>query len=38
MNEPHDVPNINLWADSVQAAVTASAKQGKYAICRYQWC
>ncbi|KAI0514462.1 glycoside hydrolase family 5 protein [Xylaria bambusicola] len=23
MNEPHDVPNINAWAQSVQAAVTA---------------
>ncbi|KAI1179783.1 glycoside hydrolase family 5 protein [Nemania sp. FL0916] len=23
MNEPHDVPDINAWADSVQAAVTA---------------
>ncbi|OAA66482.1 glycoside hydrolase family 5 protein [Niveomyces insectorum RCEF 264] len=23
MNEPHDVPDINKWADSVQAAVTA---------------
>ncbi|RDX54717.1 endoglucanase [Lentinus brumalis] len=28
MNEPHDVPDINLWADSVQAAVTAIRKAG----------
>lgn len=23
MNEPHDVPDLSLWADTVQAAVTA---------------
>uniref|UniRef100_A0A8H8CGC2 cellulase n=1 Tax=Psilocybe cubensis TaxID=181762 RepID=A0A8H8CGC2_PSICU len=28
MNEPHDVPDINLWAQSVQAAVTAIRKAG----------
>ena len=28
MNEPHDVPDINLWADSVQAAVTAIRQAG----------
>ena len=28
MNEPHDVPDINLWAESVQAAVTAIRKAG----------
>ncbi|KAK7059706.1 glycoside hydrolase family 5 protein [Favolaschia claudopus] len=28
MNEPHDVPNITLWAASVQAAVTAIRKAG----------
>ncbi|KJA16679.1 glycoside hydrolase family 5 protein [Hypholoma sublateritium FD-334 SS-4] len=28
MNEPHDVPDINLWAASVQAAVTAIRKAG----------
>lgn len=28
MNEPHDVPDINLWADSVQAAVTAIRNAG----------
>jgi len=26
MNEPHDVPDINTWAKSVQAAVTAIRK------------
>ncbi|KAF7348554.1 Glycoside hydrolase family 5 protein [Mycena venus] len=29
MNEPHDVPDINLWAASVQAAVTAIRKAGQ---------
>ncbi|KDQ55186.1 glycoside hydrolase family 5 protein [Jaapia argillacea MUCL 33604] len=28
MNEPHDVPDINLWAGSVQAAVTAIRQAG----------
>ncbi|KAF8908631.1 glycoside hydrolase superfamily, partial [Gymnopilus junonius] len=28
MNEPHDVPDINMWAASVQAAVTAIRKAG----------
>ncbi|KAF8970192.1 endoglucanase [Flammula alnicola] len=28
MNEPHDVPDINLWAQSVQAAVTAIRDAG----------
>lgn len=28
MNEPHDVPDINLWAESVQAAVTAIRQAG----------
>ncbi|CCA76609.1 related to endoglucanase-Polyporus arcularius [Serendipita indica DSM 11827] len=28
MNEPHDVPDINAWAASVQAAVTAIRKAG----------
>jgi endoglucanase len=28
MNEPHDVPNINTWAASVQAAVTAIRQAG----------
>ncbi|KAJ8469182.1 hypothetical protein ONZ51_g9162 [Trametes cubensis] len=28
MNEPHDVPDINLWAESVQAAVTAIRNAG----------
>ncbi|KAJ6616487.1 glycoside hydrolase superfamily [Mycena sp. CBHHK59/15] len=28
MNEPHDVPDINLWAASVQAAVTAIRNAG----------
>ncbi|KAJ7669341.1 endoglucanase [Mycena polygramma] len=28
MNEPHDVPDINLWAASVQAAVTAIRQAG----------
>ncbi|EIN08978.1 endoglucanase [Punctularia strigosozonata HHB-11173 SS5] len=28
MNEPHDVPDINLWAGSVQAAVTAIRNAG----------
>jgi endoglucanase len=29
MNEPHDVPDINLWAASVQAAVTAIRNAGQ---------
>ncbi|KAI0263104.1 carbohydrate-binding module family 1 protein/Glycoside hydrolase family 5 protein [Gloeopeniophorella convolvens] len=28
MNEPHDVPDINLWGQSVQAAVTAIRNAG----------
>ncbi|KAI0134673.1 glycoside hydrolase family 5 protein [Xylariales sp. AK1849] len=28
MNEPHDIPDINKWADSVQAAVTAIRNAG----------
>ncbi|KAI0084686.1 endoglucanase [Irpex rosettiformis] len=28
MNEPHDVPDINAWAGSVQAAVTAIRQAG----------
>jgi hypothetical protein len=28
MNEPHDVPDINTWAASVQAAVTAIRQAG----------
>ncbi|KAF8157042.1 endoglucanase [Crassisporium funariophilum] len=28
MNEPHDVPDINLWAQTVQAAVTAIRNAG----------
>lgn len=28
MNEPHDVPDIERWAQSVQAAVTAIRKAG----------
>ncbi|KAJ3855408.1 endoglucanase [Lentinula lateritia] len=28
MNEPHDIPDINLWAGSVQAAVTAIRNAG----------
>ncbi|RPD65704.1 endoglucanase [Lentinus tigrinus ALCF2SS1-7] len=28
MNEPHDIPDINLWAESVQAAVTAIRQAG----------
>ncbi|KAF7318318.1 Glycoside hydrolase family 5 protein [Mycena chlorophos] len=28
MNEPHDIPNITLWAGSVQAAVTAIRNAG----------
>ena len=28
MNEPHDIPDINLWAQSVQAAVTAIRQAG----------
>lgn len=28
MNEPHDVPDINMWAQSVQAAVTAIRQAG----------
>ncbi|KAJ3492269.1 hypothetical protein NLI96_g114 [Meripilus lineatus] len=28
MNEPHDIPDINLWATTVQAAVTAIRQAG----------
>jgi len=28
MNEPHDVPDLSLWADTVQAAVTAIRMAG----------
>lgn len=28
MNEPHDIPDIDAWADSVQAAVTAIRNAG----------
>lgn len=28
MNEPHDIPDITLWAESVQAAVTAIRNAG----------
>lgn len=28
MNEPHDLPNLPMWADTVQAAVTAIRKAG----------
>ncbi|KAJ8581712.1 glycoside hydrolase family 5 protein [Rhizopogon salebrosus TDB-379] len=28
MNEPHDIPDITTWADSVQAAVTAIREAG----------
>lgn len=28
MNEPHDIPNIQSWADSVQAAVNAIRAAG----------
>ncbi|KAH7922900.1 glycoside hydrolase family 5 protein, cellulose binding module 1 [Leucogyrophana mollusca] len=28
MNEPHDLPNITLWAETVQAAVTAIREAG----------
>jgi endoglucanase len=28
MNEPHDIPNINTWATTVQASVTAIRKAG----------
>ena len=28
MNEPHDIPDINRWGQSVQAAVTAIRKAG----------
>lgn len=28
MNEPHDIPDITLWAESVQAAVTAIRTAG----------
>jgi hypothetical protein len=28
MNEPHNIPNLSKWADSVQAAVTAIRKAG----------
>lgn len=34
MNEPHDVPDINRWAQSVQAAVTA-IRQAGYVIVFY---
>ena len=32
MNEPHDVPDINAWATSVQAAVTAIRNAGSVFI------
>lgn len=32
MNEPHDIPDINLWAESVQAAVTAIRNAGYAAL------
>jgi endoglucanase len=28
MNEPHDLKNLSMWADTVQAAVTAIRKAG----------
>lgn len=28
MNEPHDIPDLSLWADAVQAAVTAIRTAG----------
>ena len=28
MNEPHDIPDLGAWADSVQAAVTAIRSAG----------
>lgn len=28
MNEPHDIPNLSMWADTVQAAVTAIRMAG----------
>lgn len=28
MNEPHDIPNLSMWADTVQAAVTAIRTAG----------
>jgi endoglucanase len=28
MNEPHDLPNLSMWADTVQAAVTAIRQAG----------
>lgn len=28
MNEPHDIPDLSLWADTVQAAVTAIRAAG----------
>lgn len=28
MNEPHDIPNLQTWADSVQAAVNAIRAAG----------
>ena len=28
MNEPHDIPNLQSWADSVQAAVNAIRAAG----------
>lgn len=28
MNEPHDIPDINIWAQTVQAAVTAIRNAG----------
>ena len=36
MNEPHDVPDINLWAESVQAAVTAIRNAGYAIITHHQ--
>lgn len=33
MNEPHDIPDINLWATTVQAAVTA-IRQAGYVLIR----
>jgi endoglucanase len=32
MNEPHDVPDINLWAETVQAAVTAIRNAGQLSL------
>lgn len=28
MNEPHDLPSVSIWADTVQAAVTAIRQAG----------